>query len=430
MSDERAAPIQAIVDNDLCIACGACIPTCPKRVVTPAYSHYRGAQEVRITEPKACELCSGPCGDVCPSIRAFPDRHHRTPRLGPITQVYTAHSRAFQHDGTSSSGGIIRELCHQFLSRGTGVISLLEEPGEGRSRYEAGLLRRVDELEKMPGSIYHSVSFHEAIPILRESEKPLVLVAIPCHLEGISKYIESQQPDLAEKIALRVGIICGWMYSDHALANFADAHAIREPVLDAKYRGEDKVGKLKIRTATQFMRFDRRRFQSTREMIAYRSSFSTDVNRLRCRLCQNHTNVQSDISVGDAWLARKSSQKLSLVVTRTRAGETAFDELKRSGRIEVEPGSVADIEESQSKNLVYGTVARRLSRHRARRNLPVVEYAFQESGSDPRGVVGARFWLERVKRGLIRKRRYRAYRTVYALSKPQHLLAFLVKRVF
>src|SRR5690606_37960767 len=111
--------------------------------------------------------------------------------------------------------------------------------------------------------------------------------------------------ELSEKIALIAGIICGWMYSHHGIRAFSSYKNINQEIKDVRYRGEDKVGKLKIFTNDEVHTFDRRKFHSFKEILDYRASFSTDVNRLRCRLCQNHLNVTADIAVGDAWLARK-----------------------------------------------------------------------------------------------------------------------------
>lgn len=428
MADTQQASIQKIIDNDLCIACGACLPVCPKNVIEPAYSSARGANEVRITDDSGCPSCPKPCGDVCPSIRPFATVTKPLSRLGPIEQVYTGYSKEFQLNGISSSGGIIREICHHYLTRNINVICLTEERADGKSIYEARLMQQLSDLNHMPGSIYHSVSFFKALDLLQRHSGPFLLVAIPCHLEGINNYIATQQPQLANKIALKLGVICGWMYSDHGIANFADAHHLNEPLLDAKYRGEDKVGKLKLRTATKTHSYDRRHFDSARDMVIFRSSFSTDVNRLRCRLCQNHINIQSDISVGDAWLPRKGKQKLSIVVTRTAAGEALIQGLHQQQSINIELGSVADIEESQSKDLVYGTTAQKLAVMLQAQGKPIMDYRFEGQPVVPDRRDKLKLQLELIKRKLLRSGSYTAYRLFYALTKIKPLLSFIMKR--
>jgi hypothetical protein len=163
-------------------------------------------------------------------------------------------------------------------------------------------------------------------------------------------------------------------------------------------------------------------------MMIFRSSFSTDVNRLRCRLCQNHINIQSDISVGDAWLARKDSQKLSIAVARTPAGEALLQSLRQQERIEIEVGSVADIEESQSKDLVYGYTAQRLACLIDAQHKQIMDYGFVSNPVTVTGKDKLKFKLEQIKRRLLRSGDYRAYRLLYTLTKIKPLLVFILKR--
>jgi coenzyme F420-reducing hydrogenase beta subunit len=423
------APIQSVIDNDLCIACGACVSVCPEGVIKPAYSSKRGAHEVGIVDPSMCAPCEKPCGGVCPSIKPLAAMLAKEKtRLGRIVNVHVGFSRAFQFNGVSSSGGVIREICHHFLSRGVHVICLTEKRSAEKSSYEAGVLKKLNDLERMPGSIYHSISFLNALDALQNNAGPFLLVAIPCHLEGISNYIALHKPELAKKIVLKLGIICGWMYSDHGINNFADAHNIRAPVLDVKYRGEDKVGKLKLRTLSATLNYDRRNFETVRDMMIFRSSFSTDVNRQRCRLCQNHINIQSDISVGDAWLARKESQKQSIIVTRTTVGETLLQTLLQQDRIIIEKGSIADIEESQSKDLVYGCNAQRLAQLLDAKSMQIMDYGFESTIISVSGKDKLKYILEKIKRRLLRSGDYRSYRLFYTLTKVKPLLEFMLKR--
>lgn len=423
------APIQDIIDNDLCIACGACVYVCPEQIVLPSYSEIRGAYEVRIVEAEACNTCTTkPCGDVCPSVSAITADNSPLDRVGKIESVHIGHSIEFQHNGVSSSGGIVREICYDFIRKGVSVICLTESISGGKSTYEAGMLDDLKMLETMPGSIYHSVSFINAISILKEESGPFALVSIPCHLEGIVKYIQKYEPKLEEKIIFRLGIICGWMFSDHGLKNFVQSHNLESPILDAKYRGEDKVGLLKIKTSESVHKFDRRKFDTLNEMIAFRSSFSTDVNRLRCRLCQNHTNIQSDISIGDAWLSRKGKQKLSILVVRTSRGKKILDSLVNQSRIELEIGSEDDILESQGEDLVYGHTAQKLAKIMTAADKPAPNYPFSENSSAVMYKDRFKFGLERMKRELLQRGSYRTYRVLYTILKLKSVIGFILKR--
>lgn len=422
----RSAPrITGVVENDLCIACGACVEVCPAKVVRPAYNEYRAAHEVRITDLHACQTCAAqPCDSVCPSIRVdLPDLARRSmglnisrlSRHGPVTGVFLGYSQPHRDNGVSSSGGIVRLLIQTALASSIPVICLIKkEKGHGPA-----ILRSVGDLEKVPGSIYHGVGFQDAIPLLRSVEQPCYLISTPCQLEGIMKYAVDHEPALLGKIALKIGLICGWMYSDHSLHAFMTYKGLKGALTDANYRGEDKVGLLKIRTGGGESKFHRRVFENRSERLDYASSFSSGANRLRCRLCQDHLNVLCDVAVGDAWLARKTTDKLSIIVARTSAGLNVLRNLEKAGVLQLEDAGEDDIIESQSKDLVEGLTARRFSRYLASKGVSTPQFVYGEAVQEKSPTLSlsgsAEFGAERVLRSLLRARYYRLFRAAYML---------------
>lgn len=433
------APIQTIVDNDLCIACGACVEICPPKIVQPAFNGQRGAPEVIVADPDACVDCPGPCGTVCPSIEIdFTALTGKPlPRDGRVREVLVGHAPAHCADGTSSSGGVLRLLATEAVRAGTPVICLVadipvagDDASDGtadRVRYDAGVLRSLDDLARVPGSVYHATGFVRALSLLRELEKPCLLIAIPCQLAGLLSYIERSEPDLRGRIGVIAGIICGWMYTHHGLDAFSTFKGLPEPWRDAGYRGEDKVGKLKLIMRSGTGRWDRREFSSVGDMIDFRSSFSTEMNRQRCRLCEDHLNVLADISVGDAWLARTTAEKASIIVVRSEAGANLVAQHVHAGRLRTAPGSFADLVESQSRDLVYGLTAARLGAWRRSRKLPVPDFRYADRPQVPQLSAGDcwRFRVETVLRAWIRRRWYRSYRAAYVLTHLRMTLRFM-----
>ncbi|MFN0076456.1 MAG: Coenzyme F420 hydrogenase/dehydrogenase, beta subunit C-terminal domain [Prosthecobacter sp.] len=335
-------------------------------------------------------------------------------RQGPVTGVFLGYSQPHRDNGVSSSGGIVRLLIQTALTASTPVICLIKkEHGHGPA-----ILRSVAELAKVPGSIYHGIGFLDAIPLLRSVDQPCYLVSTPCQLEGILKYAVDHEPALLDKIALKIGLICGWMYSDHSLHAFMTYKGIKGDFTDANYRGEDKVGLLKIRTGEGEHKFHRRVFAGRAERLDYAASFSSGANRLRCRLCQDHLNVLCDVAVGDAWLARKHEQKLSIIVTRTPAGLKILRSLEAAGSLHLESSGENDIIESQSEDLVEGQTARRFSRHLRSIGMATPEFVYAETTRQeppPTLAEQAGFGIERLLRWLLRNKNYRLFRSVYLL---------------
>lgn len=417
MSVFPAPIIQDVVSHDMCVACGACVQICPRDNVTPAYNPRTGAVEVRLGSTETCHGCYKPCDTVCPSIavdlvQLLADSEvTQIPRAGVVRAVYTGYAPACRDNGVSSSGGILRAIISSAVREGTPVICL----GHDGASYRPMIHRSEADLGRVPGSIYHSIGFHECIELLRQLETPCVLVAISCHLEGVEKYIQVAEPELADKIALRAGIICGWMFSDHTLRSFMSYKALEGDVIDARYRGEDKVGRLKIWTEHGFHSWDRRVFPTPQDRVDYKASFARYLNRLRCRVCEDHVNVLADVSVGDAWLKRSTQQKLSVLVVRTERGEALVERLERTGVLKLEEGGVEDVYESQSANLVEGHDAQRLGRFLSNTGLHTPDFHFGDcpevQSSPARDAV--EFAFEMVMRSVARAGLYKLYRSLY-----------------
>lgn len=432
--------IRQVVANDLCIACGACVPACPRANIRPVFHQGRGAEEVEIITAESCAGCPQPCDAVCPSLtiefakqrEAFPGRAAAAveppARDGWMKSAFLGWSPLYRDDEVSSSGGVIRAFIAHALNTGTPVVCLARDPAT--NTFRPRLLTTPEQMRDIPGSIYHSTSFIGAIDLIRQAPAPVLLVAIPCQLSGILNFVVNQEKDLGGNIRLVCGIVCGWMYTHHSLRAFAHRKGIAQPEIGATtYRGGDRVGKLRIVKGNAASAFERRNFPTFRDAVDYRSSFSTDFNRLRCRLCEDHLNMGADVIAGDAWVERSAPRKASIIGCRTQRGQEALANLEQLGLLHLEPASFADFVESQSSNLVYGTHARRMNRILGERGGPVPRFHYGDAATPVavgvRDRLALRFELWR--RSLVRAGCYRIYRWHYVLRNPRMVARFCAK---
>jgi coenzyme F420 hydrogenase subunit beta len=412
--------IQQVIDNDHCITCGACIQVCPEKTILSEFNKKRLAFEVKIREPDKCIGCPAPCDNVCPSITSnFMDLlktgNKEVLREGPIENVYTGYSETQQINGVSSSGGIIRAFIKMAFKNGDPVLCLTRQGQD----YLPEIINEESQIDRIPGSIYHSIDFNNALGLILQAEKPVLIVATPCQLAGIQNYITKYNPGLSKNIKLTIGLICGWSFSHHSIEALKIYNGIHEPVIDVTYRGEDQIGNLKIKTVKKTYIYNRAKPNSFREWINYRASFSRTLNRLRCRVCQDHTNILADIAVGDAWLKRTRGKKLSIIITRNLRGETALNQLIEKSDIHVEKTDMTDIIESQSKNLVYGIDARKMESYLISDNIHTQKFIFNKN--DPKVQVLSKsdesfLKFGFFKRSLVFAKKYKKYRTIYMLT--------------
>ncbi len=423
-----------VICDDMCIACGACILRCPNNVIEPTYNKKRAVHEVKINKFDFCYGCSR-CDKVCPSINVnfsellnLSKQRPHIQRMGPLNSVQIGYAPEYQFDGISSSGGIIHALLVDAVEQNKPVICL----GKLNDGYGAIHVKTIADIEKIPGSIYHSISFTDGIQLLREVDRPCVLVALPCHLEGIRNYILNVERELIKNIDLTIGLICGWMYSHHAIYAFAHYKNIKAAIRDVGYRGEDKVGTLKLYTINTQHSYSRRIFSSIKEWIDYRSSFSRTMNRLRCRVCEDHLNILADIVVGDAWLKNYTNEKTSIVLIRNQNGDSALKELKKKGKVILNEGSIEDIIESQSENLVYGRSAQLMNAYLKTRHIITPELSFGEDQRQ-RHVLKFHhrifFAYELFMRRIVQKSRYNFFRFAFVFYKWPLIIMFSIRQL-
>lgn len=340
-----------VLDTGMCIGCGACV------AADPSLSLELDADN-QIWQPNGPGNAAAAA--VCPAIRVDFDRLHKqvfpdqeVTVHGVVERVLLAQSTNEDRNRAASSGGLIKELMLEMLASGEadGVIALTEIQGLD---YEPRLITELDQVDELPGSIYHHIPFDNALRILRDKPGRYVLVAIPCQLEGIYNYIVEHEPDLADRIVLTIGLLCGWLYNHHALRAVAQFKRIPfEEIRGVSYRGGGPVGKLKLKTP------EKEKAVSRRIDFDYQVAFDRSFNTARCHLCINHSNFLADVVVGDAWLPATLTTRtgISLVICRKKGTPELVQRIADAGKLVYTDVTTEEITESQTRRVVFGDFA-------------------------------------------------------------------------
>ena len=343
--------LSGVIEEGLCIGCGACTVADP-------------TVELRLNPAKLCfepsHASNAAAAAVCPAVQVdfaglqrqiFGPAGETPGPFGVVESVMLAQSTNEPRNVNASSGGLIKELVIALLNRPDvdGAIALGHVQGLD---FRPRLITRPEQVDELPGSIYHALAQPEALELLRENDGRYVLVAIPCHLEGIFQYIFTHEPHLADRIHTTIGLLCGWQYSHHAIRAICEYKGVDpERIADISFRGGGPVGKLQIVTD------DGKAARASRRVdFSYQVAFDRHMNVARCHLCINHSNFLADIVVGDAWLPSTVFTKtgISLLVNRTPATDTLVREMAAAGQIKISDVTEAEIEESQTRRVVFG----------------------------------------------------------------------------
>ncbi|MCP4957878.1 MAG: hypothetical protein GY925_01275 [Actinomycetia bacterium] len=357
--------LQDVINNDWCIGCGVC-------------SHADASIEVEL-DPRTLMYRPSSPGDeraasVCPAVAVdFAGLHEwlfpgaPVSEFGVVDTVLLAQSTDEQRNLAASSGGLIKELLRHYLASEDvdGVIALSHVEGLD---FRQTVLTKPDEVDTLPGSIYHNLAQPESLTLLRENPGRYVLVGIPCQLEGIYQYIREFEPELKQKIHSTVGLLCGWQYNHHALRALGSYKKFdAEEITNVQYRGGGPIGKLRITTP------EKEHVIGRRVDFGYQVAFDRSFNLARCHVCVDHSNFLADLVVGDAWLPSTVTTRtgVSMVVCRTAEASAAMAALETAGSIVTALASTSEVLESQKRRVVYGDFAYAYSEYLAEIGVPV-----------------------------------------------------------
>lgn len=397
--------LSGVIASGMCIGCGAC------EMADGSVKVHLNPRSL-IYEPSSAGGAAAAA--VCPAVsvdyRGLQEYLFPGAEAGPygvVRSVHLAQSTDTERNVKASSGGLIKEILRSLLSSGDidGVIALDHVDG---IEFAARLVTDPDDVDNLPGSIYHNLLQTPALKLLRDTPGRLAVVAIPCQLEGLYSWVRANAPELREKIVMTIGLLCGWQYSHHSI-NAMGEYLGYDPadIADISYRGGGPVGKLTVRTR------DGSEYSASRRVdFGYQVAFDRHFNTTRCHVCVNHGNFLADLVVGDAWLPSTVFTKtgISLVVCRTPFSESVLSRLVSSGACIATRVTDEEIRESQTDRVVFGEFAYAYAEHLRRLGGHVPELHGPNEGHGtpkPRRQV-AKFHRELVrKQALMAARRYR-----------------------
>lgn len=351
--------LQDVIESGMCIGCGACemTPEPVELVLDPQSLIFTPATP---GGPDAASVCPAIAVDYA-GLHDYLFPEEPVGPFGVVQSVYLTQSTNLERNTKASSGGIIKEILRLLLETGEvdGVIALDHVDGID---FAARLITNVDEIDHLPGSIYHNLKQTEALRILEENPGRFALIAIPCQLEGMYAYIQKFRPDLRDRLVLTIGLLCGWQYSHHSIEAMGKYLGYDpKQISSVSYRGGGPIGKYSVETV------DASSFSASRRVdFSYQVAFDRHFNTSRCHLCVNHGNFFADLVVGDAWLPSTLFTKtgISLVVCRTSFAEDVHRRLVDLGRCRSTQVSEDEIRESQTERVVFGEFAYAYADHR------------------------------------------------------------------
>ena len=342
-----APDLRKIVQQHMCMGCGACAAARPDVVkMIDTEEHGRRPMIKPGTAPEVTQSLA----KICPGreIDFAPARTYDEAAWGPVLEVWEGHATDPTLRFHGSSGGAISALALYCVESETvaGAVQV-------RARKDQPLLNETvisksrDEILEASASRYSPASPCEKLAEVRSDGRKHMFVGKPCDVAGATRLMDAD-PNLRESIALTVSIFCAGTPSKAATRELIRAMDVPEEAqVDAvRYRGLGWPGRMSV----QFHQKGNDRVESA--SMSYADGWGKILQKhtqWRCRLCADHLGEHADLSIGDPWYRPIGEHEPgdSLIVVRTERGRRILRAAVEAGYLDIEARTLETLAASQ-----------------------------------------------------------------------------------
>lgn len=325
----------SVVDQDLCIGCGACLYPEKNRDLNMSWNK----EGFLIPMENIKNSTSENNLKVCP-FNPFPDKEVRTeneiasiflpntpnkhPIIGRFFNTYAGYSSKYRL--TSSSGGMATYLIDSLFINKIVDAVITVKYGE-KSFYEYSIVRSDDNILSSSETKYYPVSFGSIIDQLKNSEERFAIVGVACFIKSI-RLLQHYHSELKEKIKFTIGIICGGVKSNFYTEFLSGKlHIQPNQIKDPKFRIKNyksTAGDYSFKCTNNITNTD-----SELRIASVGDMWGTGMFKAKaCDFCDDLTTELADISLGDAWIEpyKKDGRGTNVIVTRSILAEKLIND--------------------------------------------------------------------------------------------------------
>lgn len=351
--------ITNVVDQGICVGCGACATSSSNITMTRNRLGYmvadlsRATQEALNTATKICPFSNESRNEDELSDLFLPAVKNHDPRVGKFITIFAGRVIQGEDLTLSSSGGMTSWLTLKLLELGhiDGVIHVGKSPPNEHGLFNYCISRSSDELRSRRKSIYYSTSISDAIKSIAGDGKKYAFVGVPCFVKAI-RLLASQDQRLRAQIPFTVGIICGHLKS----SGFAELLAWQLGIRPENLHSVDFREKVKGRSANDynFAATGKNGQKNSRIIKSLKGgNWGHAMFQLKaCDYCDDIFAETADVVFGDAWLPEYTShwEGTNVVAVRNPLIQQIIDDARTDGKISVDPLPVERAALSQAGN--------------------------------------------------------------------------------
>lgn len=297
-----------ICKENMCTGCKACIDKCSKDAI---YIQDELDRINAIIDLNKCIEC-GACYEVCPNNTLV--------ELREQLSWYQGWTKSFKERESSSSGGFAATLAKKFIKEKGIVCSCVFEKGDFRFK----VAETEEDVEYFKGSKYvksNPEGIYKKIKIYLKENKKVLFIGLPCQVAAVKSFIGKK----LDQNLYTVDLICHGTPSVKLLDNYLQQYNIK--LSDVK--------KISFRTKNSFnMRRDDRTIIDSRIQDIYTMTFLSSLNYTEnCYFCRYATEKRiGDITIGDSWGSKLNNDEIdkgiSLILCQTKKGKELLENLE------------------------------------------------------------------------------------------------------
>lgn len=313
--------VSITADSGLCCSCGICKNICPCSCIS--WKKQNGMFMPEIDDDK-CVKC-GMCTRVCPGLghKYSDDSDGLQAMCGEYLAVYNAWSKNSDIRHVSASGGVVSTLIISLLNSNTYDVAFSLDSYNYDNQLKtvpitSENIKHGIENSSMPKSRYLPVSHENLISFLKENpQKRVIIIGVSCAMRGIANVIENFK--LKRDQYLLIGLFCDKVFNYNVYDYFKKSFSNGRQLTALHFKNKESGG---WPGNMKFMFSDGSYdYQLKKEREKVKDYFMPE----RCLYCIDKVNVNADISLGDNYTDKYSSELGSnSVIIRTSIGEMAW----------------------------------------------------------------------------------------------------------
>ena len=343
--------IDSIVKSNLCTGCGACISEDQSHQAKMIWNHEGflvpslGESSTQDEMIKVCPFAiqqknEDELGEL---FLKQPEAKYQD-KIGYYSGLYAGYSKEFRE--TSSSGGIATYVFKMLLEEKIVDHLFIVKEVEGQYTYQ--FFSNVEEITQISKTRYIPVTLEKLFQKISQINGKVAVSGVACFVKAI-RLKQYHYPELKEKIAFIVGIICGGLKSRYYTDYLAQEAGCINEYSNTEYRIKNKES-YALDYKFSCTEIDNKKIHMV-NMQDLGDMWGTGLFKSNaCDFCDDVLTELADISLGDAWIHPydKSGLGNSIIITRTKIAETLIQNGLNQEFLSLDPVTEEKILLSQS----------------------------------------------------------------------------------